>query len=125
MFYAKLNEGLIFKKIIDCIKESITDLNLKISYKGIEMQSIDNQHIAIIYFNLPSKIFEIYKCDKILFLGISIDKLNSILINIEKDDSLILSYDNKLIIQYKNKSKLLFINLFIIILLYYYLYMII
>lgn len=34
MFEAKLSEGLIFKKIVDSIKDIVTDVNIDISPSG-------------------------------------------------------------------------------------------
>ena len=32
MFHAKLNEGLLIKKLIDSIKDLVSDINLEIRY---------------------------------------------------------------------------------------------
>ena len=112
MFYVKLNEGLLFKKLLDCIKDLMTYINLHISSIGISMQAMDDEHISIVSLDLPSESFEIYKCDKSMTLGISVNKLAKILSCIQKDDSLTLycDYDNKLKIKYENKCKLLFLK---------------
>ena len=113
MFYAKLNEGFLFKKFIDCIKDLMTHIHLDISSKGILIQAMDNKHIILVFLNLSSESFEIYRCDKCIFFGISLNKLAYILSFIQKDDSLILSCDDysKLKIKYENKCKLLFLKL--------------
>ena len=113
MFYAKLNEGFLFKKFIDCIKDLMTHINLEISSKGISIQAIDNKHIILVFFNLPSESFEIYRCDQCIFCGISVNKLEKILSCIQKDDSLILSCDDYsiLTIKYETKCKFLFLKL--------------
>ena len=112
MFYAKLNEGLLFKKLIDCIKD-LTFININISSKGISMYAIDSKYKSYISLDLPSERFEKYRCNDIINLKISINKLETILSYIQKDDSLILfsKERNKLKIKYENKCKIIFLKL--------------
>ena len=58
MFHAKLNEGLLIKKLVDSIKDLISEVNLEISGNGISLQAMDSPHIALVALNLSSEGFE-------------------------------------------------------------------
>jgi len=108
MFHAKLNEGLLIKKLIDSIKDLVSDINLEISAMGISLQAMDSSHVALVTLNLSSEGFEEYRCDKSMTLGVSITNLAKVLRCGGNDDSLTLSCEDesKLKIKFENiKSK--------------------
>lgn len=65
MFHAKLNEGILIKKLIDAIKDLVSDINLDISAIGISLQAMDSSHVALVTLNLSAEGFEEYRCDKV------------------------------------------------------------
>ena len=108
MFYAKLNESILIKKLIDSIKDLVTDINLEVSSKGISLQAMDSSHVALVTMNLSSEGFEEYRCDKSMILGISISNLAKVLRCGGNEDSLTLSCEedpSKLKIKFENNSK--------------------
>ena len=108
MFHAKLNEGLLIKKLIDCLKNLISDINLEISSMGISLQAMDSSHVALLTLNLFSEGFESFRCDKPMTLGVSISNLAKVLRYGGNEDSLILSCEDdpsKLKIKFENTSK--------------------
>ena len=42
MFEAKLNEGVLIKKLVDSIKDLVSDINLDVSSTGISLQAMDS-----------------------------------------------------------------------------------
>ena len=48
MFEAKLQDGTILKKIVDSIKELVTDVNLDVNSSGISLQAMDSSHVALV-----------------------------------------------------------------------------
>ena len=108
MFYAKLNESILIKKLIDSIKDLVTDINLEVSSKCISLQAMDSSHVALVTMNLSSEGFEEYRCDKSMILGISISNLAKVLRCGGNEDSLTLSCEedpSKLKIKFENNSK--------------------
>ena len=115
MFHAKLNEGLLIKKLIDSIKDLVSDINLDISPMGISLQAMDSSHVALVTLNLSSEGFEEYRCDKPMTLGVSISNLAKVLRCGGNEDSLTLSCEeepSKLKVKFENIGKKN-INLFI------------
>ena len=110
MFFAKINEGLLFKKLIDSIKDLVSDINLEISSIGISLQAMDTSHVALVTLHLSSEGFEEYRCDKQMTLGVKLSNLVLVLKCGSNEDSLTLSCEDesKLKIKFENKSMLLY-----------------
>ena len=79
MFQAKLAEGIMLKKLIESIKELVTDINLDVTENGISLQAMDSSHVGLVTLNLSAEGFEEYRCDKQMTLGISVSNLNKII----------------------------------------------
>ena len=113
MFQAKLTEGILLKKLIESIKDLVTDINLEITATGISLQAMDSSHVALVTLNLSSEGFEEYRCDKnSLTLGISIANLSKIMKCGGNDDTITLSAEDEpsaLNIKFENLSKFIFI----------------
>ena len=108
MFHAKLNEGILIKKLIDAIKDLVSDINFDISSTGVSLQAMDSSHVALVSLNLSAEGFEEYRCDKNMTLGVSIPNLAKVLRCGGNEDSLTLSCEeepSKLKIKFENKSK--------------------
>lgn len=108
MFSAKLTEGIILKNFIEVLKDFASNINLELSFFGIKLQTMDNYHECMISLLLISETFEEYLYNKQMAFAISISKLSSILSNVGKEDSIILSCEEdirKLKIELINKGK--------------------
>jgi len=106
MLEARLQQGSLLKKIIEAIKELVTDANFDCNDSGIALQAMDNSHVALVALLLRANAFEPYRCDRNLSLGISIANFAKLLkcganddtITIEADengDSLNLTFENE------------------------------
>jgi len=117
MFYAKLKEGNLLKKLIESIKDLVTDINLDITGSGISLQAMDSSHVALVTLTLNYDGFEDYRCDKQMTLGINITQLSKIMKCAGNDDTIILRAEdepNYLNITFENQSKFIFIFLIFI-----------
>ena len=117
MFNAKLSEGTILKKLIESIKDLVSDINLDITSSRISLQAMDSSHVALVTLNLSSDGFEEYRCDKSsLTLGLSVTSLSKIMKCGGNDDSITLSTDDEpsaLNIKFENISKKILFNFII------------
>ncbi len=62
VFYAKLDECVIFKKLIDTTKDIVSYMTFDISINGIDMSTMDSSHVALVKFHLDPIAFEEYMC---------------------------------------------------------------
>ncbi|CAI2377284.1 unnamed protein product [Moneuplotes crassus] len=108
MFEAKLAEGIIFKKIVEAIKELVSDVNIDISPTGISLQAMDNSHVALVSLQLSMDGFESFRSDKPMTLGINIGNLFKIMKLGDNDDSMTLKAEedpSHLTIIFENEKK--------------------
>lgn len=108
MFTATMTEGNILKKIVESIKEIVTNVNLEAGGNGISMQAMDPTHVALVSLDLKADQFEEYRADKEHTLGIKLQSLSKILKCAGNNDKITLKCDeepNQLTLQFENQSK--------------------
>lgn len=88
MFEAKLQEGHVFKKIIESLKDLVKSVNFDANSSGISMQAMDSSHVSLVSFFLHESGFSTFRCDKPITLGLSIENLSKILRCAGNDDSI-------------------------------------
>lgn len=116
MFEAYLGNGLILKKIIEAIKDLVTEVNFEVTSEGISVQAMDASHIALVALVLRASEFEDYRCDRPQTLGISITNLAKLLKIAGNEDSIILRAEDEasvltLVFTGKNNEKMCEFNL--------------
>ncbi|KAL7420896.1 proliferating cell nuclear antigen [Cryptotrichosporon argae] len=79
MLEARVKQASVLKKLLDAIKELVTDGNLDCSDEGIALQAMDNSHVALVSLKLVAEQFEAYRCDRNIPLGVNLTSLTKIL----------------------------------------------
>ncbi|KAL1412465.1 proliferating cell nuclear antigen [Vanrija albida] len=79
MLEARVKQAAVLKKLLDAIKELVTDGNLDCSDEGIALQAMDNSHVALVSLKLAAEQFESYRCDRNIPLGVNLTSLTKIL----------------------------------------------
>jgi proliferating cell nuclear antigen len=95
MFEAKLTQGAQLKKIIESIRDLVTDANLDCSESGIQMQAMDSSHVSLCALTLRSDGFEHYRCDQSFSMGVNTPNLGKILKCAGNDDSITLKHSEE------------------------------
>jgi len=91
MFEAKLEEGVVFKKIVEAIKDLVKNVNIEANPQGLSMQAMDSSHVALVSLQLKEEGFSVYRCDRNITLGLQIENLSKILKCAGADDIISLS----------------------------------
>ena len=78
MFDCKLHEGANLKKCINALKELIDQAAWDISEDGIQLQSMDSSHVALVQMNISAESFEPYRCDQAMQIGLNMGNLHKI-----------------------------------------------
>ena len=91
MFQAKLKEATTLKKVIDSVKDLVSDVNLLCTADGIQMQAMDSAHVCLVCFTLLAEGFAEYECSEDFTLGLNITTLSKILRCAENTDTLTLA----------------------------------
>jgi proliferating cell nuclear antigen len=88
MFEAELVKGNLLKKILESIKELITDASFDCSSTGISLQAMDSAHVSLVHLLLKSDGFDKYRCDKNLSLGVNMLTVSKMLRSVSQEDSI-------------------------------------
>jgi proliferating cell nuclear antigen len=94
MFEAKLKTAGTLKKILEAIKDLVTEGNFDCTNAGISLQAMDSSHVSLVSLMLRRDGFSDYRCDKNLSLGINLASMAKILKCASNDDTLILKADD-------------------------------
>lgn len=93
MFEAHLKEAATLKKIIEAIKDLVTDVNIDATPQGLSLQAMDSSHVALVSLTLGSSGFDKYRADRPMTLGISITNLAKVLKLASNEDKVIMKAD--------------------------------
>lgn len=78
MFEAKLAKGDVLKKIVSALKELIEQASWDLTEEGIQLQSMDSSHVALVQMMLHHDSFEAYRCDQNIAMGLNMEHLNKV-----------------------------------------------
>jgi proliferating cell nuclear antigen len=93
MFQASISKASILKKVIEAIRELVTDVNIELNNDGISLQAMDASHVALVSFLLKREKFEEYQCEGAQVIGINISNLAKVLKCADNDDRVTLKAD--------------------------------
>jgi len=91
MFEAKLSQSGQIKKLIEAIKDIVSDANLECNENGISLQAMDSSHVSLVSLIIPSEDFEVFRCDKPVTLGLNLGSFYKILKCSSNEDSILIS----------------------------------
>merc|ERR1712166_175771 len=91
---AHLQQAVLLKKVVDAMKDLCKDVNFDCSEKGIQVQSMDSSHVALVSLLLRESAFSNFKCDRATSLGMNVDSLGKIFKMCGPSDSLKLKWQN-------------------------------
>ncbi|KAJ7664693.1 proliferating cell nuclear antigen, N-terminal domain-containing protein [Mycena rosella] len=86
MLEAKLEEAGTLKKLLDAIKELVTDANFECNEEGLNLQAMDNSHVALVAVHLEAAGFKRFRCDRPMPLGVNLASLTKVLKCAKDDD---------------------------------------
>jgi len=95
MFRAQMREGGVLKKIVEAIKDIVSNVNIDAGPNGISMQAMDPSHVALVNLSLKAEGFSDYRADKTFPLGIKLANLNKILKCASNDDIITLECEDE------------------------------
>jgi len=91
---AHLQQAVLLKKVVDAMKDLCKDVNFDCSEKGLQVQSMDSSHVALVSLLLRESAFSDFKCDRATSLGMNVDSLGKIFKMCGPTDSLKLRWQN-------------------------------
>lgn len=86
MLEARLAESSTLKRVLDSVKELVSDANFDCNDGGLSLQAMDNSHVALVSLQMKEDMFEPYRCDRNIALGINLTSLSKVLKCANNDD---------------------------------------
>ena len=110
MFEAHLVQGIIFKKLLDALKELVNDGNFDCDASGFHLQAMDSSHVSLVSMSIRSDGFDNFRCDHNMSLGVNIASLGKVLKCSNTNDQITLRAEENgdvlgLIFESKNHEK--------------------
>lgn len=72
MFEAKLLKGLVFRKVLDAIKDLVNEASWECTSSGMSLQAMDISHVSLVAVDLNGAGFDKYRCDRNMNLGMNL-----------------------------------------------------
>merc|ERR1711990_983280 len=86
MLEARIAQGSLLKKLIEAVKDLVTEANFDCSASGIALQAMDSSHVSLVAMQLKADGFEHYRCDRDMSIGMNMASLSKILKCANNDD---------------------------------------
>merc|ERR1711935_992591 len=94
MFEARLIQGSLLKKVLESIKDLVTDANFDCSNNGFALQAMDSSHVSLVALLLRSDGFEHYRCDRNMTMGMNLSNMSKMLKCAGNDDIITMKADD-------------------------------
>ncbi|KAF5804600.1 putative proliferating cell nuclear antigen, PCNA [Helianthus annuus] len=94
MLELRLVQGSLLKKVMESLKDLVTDANFDCSATGFSLQAMDSSHVALVSLLLRSEGFEHYRCDRNLSMGMNLNNMSKMLKCAGNDDIITLKADD-------------------------------
>jgi proliferating cell nuclear antigen len=97
--------SVLFKKIIDAVKDVVKDTSLEISPDGIVLNAMDSSHVSLIHMIIKSSLSE-FSCDNNEVIGINTETLAKILKTCDNEAEIVCeNKDSKLTLLAKSRER--------------------
>jgi proliferating cell nuclear antigen len=94
MFEAKFSSATFLKRILNAVKDLVTDANLLCTEDGMELQAMDSAHVSLVNLTVLPEACSHYSCSKSLTLGVNLVSFAKILGCPDGEDSVTLKLDD-------------------------------
>uniref|UniRef100_A0AC35TPQ2 Proliferating cell nuclear antigen n=1 Tax=Rhabditophanes sp. KR3021 TaxID=114890 RepID=A0AC35TPQ2_9BILA len=94
MLEAELPHASLLKKVVEAIKDLVTDAPFDCCETGITLQAMDSSHVALVSLKMDVSLFETYRCDRTVSIGLSLAAMSKALKCANNDDICKLSYSD-------------------------------
>lgn len=86
MFEAAVSQGAIWKKVVETMKDLVSEANFDCSPAGVTIQAMDSSHVALVHLLLDFNGFLKYQCERSSLMGISMTALSKVLKIVDNND---------------------------------------
>ena len=84
-----------FQKLIECMKDILTDVNWEFDKTGIKVLCMDGSHVCLINMKLEAENFEYYYCPNKVKVGVSMSNFAKLIKNVGNNDAIEMHITNQ------------------------------
>ena len=77
-----------FQKLVECMKDILTDVNWEFDQTGIKVLCMDGSHVCLINMKLEAENFEYYHCPNTIKVGVSMSNFAKLMKNVGNNDAI-------------------------------------
>ena len=77
-----------FQKLIECMKDILTDVNWEFDATGVKVLCMDGSHVCLINMKLDHDNFEYYYCPNKIKIGVSMNNFAKLIKNVGNNDAI-------------------------------------
>merc|ERR1712216_982304 len=89
-----LVQGSLLKKVLESIKDLVTDANFDCSSNGFALQAMDSSHVSLVALLLRNDGFEHYRCDRNMTMGMNLTNMSRMLKCADNEDIITMKADD-------------------------------
>lgn len=67
-------QGSVLKRVLEALKDLITEACWDLGSGGISLQSMDSSHVSLVQLTLRSEGFDTYRCDRNIAMGVNLSR---------------------------------------------------
>jgi proliferating cell nuclear antigen len=94
MLELRLVQGSLLKKVLEAIKDLVTDANFDCNETGFQLQAMDSSHVALVALLMRADGFEHYRCDRNMSMGMNLTNMSKMLKCAGNDDIITIKADD-------------------------------
>ena len=94
MFEARLVQGAVLKKVLEAVRDLVTDANFDCNANGLALQAMDSSHVSLVALLLRSEGFDHFRCDRSLTMGMNLTNMAKLLKCANNEDVITLKSDD-------------------------------
>lgn len=94
MLEAKFKQGNLLKKVVESVRDLLSEATWDCSQEGIMLQAMDNSHVSLVSVNLKADGFDTFTCPRDISMGVSIGSMSKILNCSANDDVITLKAED-------------------------------
>ena len=95
MFEAQVRQGSMWKKIIEALKDLVTEANFQCTPEGMSIQAMDTAHVALVNLMLRQDGFVVYNNERTSVLGVNLTSMSKIIKTTETNDVITLRHEDE------------------------------
>lgn len=95
MLQLVMSDARLGRGIVEAVATLVSEANLVAKPEGARLRAMDPSRVAMVDLDLPASVFEDYKCDSEVFIGLNLEEMLKVMRRGAPGDKLEIMFDEK------------------------------